>query len=432
MSKIIEMKVPNLAESITEVTLAQWLVEDGDYVEMDQAIVEMETDKASQELYAEQSGKIEFVAAEGEDLAIGALICRIDTSAEAPAGSTKKEETKVEDKKEPAKEEAKKETKEVPKKEESSNTSTTYAKGFPSPAAAKIAAEHEVNPAFIVGTGTGGRVTKEDVIKAIENGTATIQQGAVAMLDSGKAFSREERAERLSRLRRTISERLVYAKNSTAMLTTFNEVDMDPILAIRAKYRDTFYKKYGVGIGFMSFFTKACALALQKFPAVNARLDLDGGNIVYHDFVDVSIAVSTPKGLVVPVIRNAESLSMDGIEKEVKRLAVRGRDGELTMEEMTGGTFTITNGGIFGSLLSTPIINPPQSAILGMHKIEERPMVENGKVVVKNMMYLALSYDHRIIDGKESVSFLVQVKDYLENPEKMLLGEDPIDVLLGM
>lgn len=428
MSKIIEMKVPNLAESITEVTLAQWLVQDGDYVEMDQAIVEMETDKASQELYAEKSGKIEFVASEGEDLEIGALICRIDTSVEAPAGNVKKEDAKTEEKKEPVKEEPKKETL---KKEESSNSST-YAKGFPSPAAAKLANEHQVNPAYIVGTGPGGRVTKEDVIKAIENGTATIQQGAVAMLDSGKAFSREERAERLSRLRRTIADRLVYAKNSTAMLTTFNEVDMNPILAIREKYRDTFYKKYGVGLGFMSFFTKACALALQKYPAVNARLDLEGGNIVYHEFVDVSIAVSTPKGLVVPVIRNAESLSMDGIEKEVKRLAVRGRDGELTMEEMTGGTFTITNGGVFGSLLSTPIINPPQSAILGMHKIEERPMVENGKVVVKNMMYLALSYDHRIIDGKESVSFLVQVKDYLENPEKMLLGEDPIDVLLGI
>lgn len=431
MSKIIEMKVPNLAESITEVTLAQWLVADGDYVEMDQAIVEMETDKASQELYAEQSGKIEFVASEGEDLAIGAVICRIDTSVEAPAGSTKTAEPKkAEEKKDPVKEEAKKEVKEPTKKDTASSSS--FAKGHPSPAAAKIAAEHEVNPAFIAGTGPNGRVTKEDVIKAIENGTATIQQGAVALLNEGKAFSREERAERLSRLRRTISERLVYAKNSTAMLTTFNEVDMDSILSIREKYRDTFYKKYGVGIGFMSFFTKACALALQKYPAVNARLDLEEGNIVYHDFVDVSIAVSTPKGLVVPIIRNAESLSMDGIEKEVKRLAVRGRDGELTMEEMTGGTFTITNGGVFGSLLSTPIINPPQSAILGMHKIEERPMVENGKVVVKNMMYLALSYDHRIIDGKESVSFLVQVKDYLENPEKMLLGEDPIDILLGM
>ncbi|MEZ4977715.1 MAG: 2-oxoglutarate dehydrogenase complex dihydrolipoyllysine-residue succinyltransferase [Chitinophagales bacterium] len=428
MSKIIEMTVPNLAESITEVTLAQWLVEDGDYVEIDQAICEMETDKASQELYAEKSGKIKFLVEAGSDLLIGAAICTIDTSAEAPASSAKttSEEVKVE------KVEAASKAVETPAKKVEEVKSTSHASGHPSPAAAKIAAENNINPAYIVGSGPGGRITKDDVVKAVQNGTATLQQGAAALLDQGKAFSREEKSEKLSRLRKTISERLVYAKNSTAMLTTFNEVDMGPILNLREKYRDSFYKKYGVGLGFMSFFGKACALALQKFPAVNAQLDVENGNIIYFDYVDISIAVSTPKGLVVPVIRNAESLSMDGIEKEVKRLAVKGRDGQLSMEEMTGGTFTITNGGVFGSLLSTPIINPPQSAILGMHKIEERPMVENGQIVIKNMMYLALSYDHRIIDGKESVSFLVQVKDYLENPEKMLLGEDPIDMLLGM
>lgn len=426
MSKIIEMHVPNLAESITEVTLAQWLVEDGDYVEIDQAIVEMETDKASQELFAVQSGQVKFEAEEGEDLAIGALICKIDTSVQAPEGQKEAPPAKE---KEEAVPKASKEEKKVSVTE---SATPSHASGHTSPAAAKIAAEHNLNTGNIIGSGPSGRITKADVIKAIENGTATIQQGAAALLGSGKSFSREERSERMSRLRKTISERLVFAKNSTAMLTTFNEVNMEPILAIRKKYRDPFYKKYGVGIGFMSFFSKAVALSLNKFPAVNAQLDVDNGNVIYHDYVDISIAVSTPKGLVVPVIRNVESLSMDGIEKEVKRLAVRGRDGQLTMDEMSGGTFTITNGGVFGSLLSTPIINPPQSAILGMHKIEERPVAENGQVVIKNMMYLALSYDHRIIDGKESVSFLVSVKDYLENPETMLLGADPLDILLGM
>jgi len=424
MSKIIEMTVPNLAESITEVTLAQWLVSDGDYVELDQAVVEMETDKASQELFATASGTISFVVEEGTDLPIGTLICKIDTSAVAPAktaASPKKVEEQAPDVKT-----------ETPKKVEAPKVVESHATGHPSPAAAKIAEENNLNTGNIIGSGPGGRITKDDVVSAIENGSATIQQGAAALMGSGKSFSREESSERMSRLRKTISERLVYAKNSTAMLTTFNEVCMDPILELRAKYRDTFYKKYGVGLGFMSFFSKAVSLSLQDFPTVNAQLDVENGNIIFHDYVDISIAVSTPKGLVVPVIRNAESLSMDGIEKEVKRLAVKGRDGQLTMDEMTGGTFTITNGGVFGSLLSTPIINPPQSAILGMHKIEERPMAENGQVVIKNMMYLALSYDHRIIDGKESVSFLVSVKDYLENPEKMLLGADPIDILLGM
>lgn len=428
MSSIIEMKVPNLAESITEVTLAQWLVEDGDYVEMDQAICEMETDKASQELFAEKAGTVKFVAEEGDDLAIGALICTIDTSATAP------EKTEEAPKEEKPKQE-KNETKEAaPKKEVApeQSKSDSYAKGHTPPAAAKLATENNIDAKKISGSGVDGRVTKADVLKAIESGTASLQEGASALLQGQASFTREERKEKLSRMRKTISERLVFAKNSTAMLTTFNEVNMKPIMDLRSQYKDKFYKKYEVGLGFMSFFTRACALALQKFPSVNAQLDEENGQVHFFDYADISIAVSTPKGLVVPVIRNAESLSMDGIEKEVKRLAIRGRDGLLSMDEMTGGTFTITNGGVFGSLLSTPILNPPQSAILGMHKIEDRPIVVEGEVVVRPMMYLALSYDHRIIDGKESVSFLVAVKDYLENPEKLLLGEDPTEILLGL
>jgi 2-oxoglutarate dehydrogenase E2 component (dihydrolipoamide succinyltransferase) len=429
MSKIIEVTIPNLAESITEVTLAQWLVADGDFVEMDQAICEVETDKASQELFAEKSGKITLKASEGDDIAVGALIATIDTSAEAPAG--KPAETKAEAAPAPVKEEVKVAEKTVAAPA-TAKAEDTYAKGHTPPAAAKLAAEKNINTAAITGSGMGGRITKADVLKAIEIGSATLQQGANMLAQSQQAFSREESTEKMSRLRKTISERLVFAKNSTAMLTTFNEVNMKPIMDLREKYKDTFYKKYGVGLGFMSFFTRACALALQKYPAVNAQIDVENGVINYFNYADISIAVSTPKGLVVPVIRNAESLTMDGIEKEVKRLAVRGRDGLLTMEEMTGGTFTITNGGVFGSLLSTPIINPPQSAILGMHKVEDRPIAENGQVVIRPMMYLALSYDHRIIDGKESVSFLVAVKDYLENPEKLLLGEDPTELLLGL
>lgn len=434
MSSIIEMKVPNLAESITEVTLAQWLVEDGDYVEMDQAICEMETDKASQELFAEKAGTVKFVAEEGDDLAIGALICTIDTSAEAPEKSEAPEEKEASADNKTTSEEKPKAKEAAPKKEEASSASKSdsYAKGHTPPAAAKLAAENNIDTKKISGSGVDGRITKADVLKAIESGTASLQEGASALLQGQASFTREERKEKLSRMRKTISERLVFAKNSTAMLTTFNEVNMKPIMDLRTQYKDKFYKKYEVGLGFMSFFTRACALALQKFPSVNAQLDVENGQVHFFDYADVSIAVSTPKGLVVPVIRNAESLSMDGIEKEVKRLAIRGRDGLLTMDEMTGGTFTITNGGVFGSLLSTPILNPPQSAILGMHKIEDRPIVVEGEVVVRPMMYLALSYDHRIIDGKESVSFLVAVKDYLENPEKLLLGEDPTEILLGL
>lgn len=417
---IIEMKVPELAESITEVTLAQFLISDGDVVEIDQPICEMETDKASQELFAEKAGKVTFVAEEGADLAVGALICTIDTSvapapkAEVPAANPK---AAPQEKVAPVEE---------AKKEES------YAKGHASPAASKMIAENNLDASSIQGSGPGGRITKADVLKAFTEGSATIQQGAEAMVSQSKAFARTESEAKMSRLRRTISERLVFAKNSTAMLTTFNEVDMKPVMDLRRKHKEKFKEAHGVNLGFMSFFTKAVCHALQQFPAVNAYIDPEKSLITYHDYCDISIAVSTPKGLVVPVIRNAESLSMWEIEKEVKRLALAGRDGKLSMGDMEGGTFSITNGGVFGSLMSTPILNPPQSAILGMHKIEERPVAIDGKVEIRPMMYLALSYDHRIIDGKESVSFLVAVKDMLENPEKLLLGTDPVDLLLGM
>tara|TARA_B110000037_G_scaffold222187_1_gene296023 strand:- start:289 stop:1551 length:1263 start_codon:yes stop_codon:yes gene_type:complete len=420
---MLEVKVPNLAESITEVTLAQWLVADGDYIEMDQAICEMETDKASQELYAEKAGIVKFIAEEGDDLPIGGLICTIDTMAKAPEGFTTpvvKEET-------PIKTEEKK-VAESPKKAVTQSLKMENA----TPLATNIATENNVDTSHIVGTGTNGKITKADIVKAMKNGSISVSQGAEILINNQKIFSRGEETKKMSRLRKTISKRLVFAKNSTAMLTTFNEVNLAPIKAIREKHKQAFREKYDVNLGFMSFFTKACALAMQQFPTVNAYIDEEKGMLIYHDYVDVSIAVSTPKGLVVPVIRNAESLSMNEIEKEVKRLALRGRDGDLTMEEMDGGTFSITNGGVFGSMLSTPILNSPQSAILGMHNILERPMAVNGAVVILPMMYLALSYDHRVIDGKESVSFLVAVKNYLENPETMLIGEDPIKFMLGL
>lgn len=407
-----EVKVPALAESISEVTLSRWLVKDGDYVNLDQPLCEFETDKASQELPSPVAGSVKLVAAEGDDLKIGALICQIDETAAKPEG---KPEHVVEKKAEVAKPVA-----ETPAKTEVKQESN-YATGTPSPAAKKILDEGGVKYTNIAGSGIKGRITKEDAITAVRNKTN---------LPNREAFSRGERKEKMSRLRKTIAERLVYSKNSTAMLTTFNEVDMTAINKIREKYGDTFKKKNEVGLGMMSFFTKAVCLALEKFPAVNASIDEN--EIIYHDYSDISIAVSTPKGLVVPVIRNAESLSLAGIEKKVKELAIKGRDGLLTMEEMTGGTFTISNGGVFGSLMSTPIINPPQVAILGMHKVQDRPVVIDGQMVVRPMMYVALSYDHRIIDGKESVSFLVTVKDYLENPHKMLLGADPVDLLLEL
>lgn len=422
-----ELKVPSVAESITEVTLSRYLVKDGDYVELDQPVCELETDKASQEIPATIAGKVKFVAKEGSDLKIGDVICNIDESAAKPAA--KEEAPKTEEKKE-VKKQAKttepavtkaepvaKETKQEAQKEE---TKQTYASGTPSPAAKKILDERNVDPKNVKGSGVAGRITKEDALNAIKNKSTAVLA----------AFSRNERVEKMSRLRKTVSERLVYSKNSTAMLTTFNEVDMTEINKVRTKYGETFKKKYEVNLGFMSFFIKASCLALQKFPAVNAYID--EGNIIYHDYCDISIAVSTPKGLVVPVIRNAESLSLAEIEKKVKELAIKGRDGTLTMEEMTGGTFTLSNGGVFGSLMSTPIINPPQSAILGMHKVQERPMVIDGKIEIRSMMYLAVSYDHRIIDGKESVSFLVALKDFLEHPEKMLVGADPVELLLDI
>ncbi len=434
------IKVPNVGESVTEVTLSKWLVNEGDYVEVDQEICELESDKATLELPAEVAGRIHLIAKEGEDLEIGALIAEIDESAAKPEEG--KKEAPAETRSEAA-------TAAVSATEEKKTGS--YAEGHPSPAAQKLMAEHGLKPGDIKGSGKDGRITKEDVLEAIEAGEKaeskpaesearvstsapvapkTAPAAAPRFEFSKETFSREEKREPMSRLRRTIAQRLVAAKNETAMLTTFNEVNMEPIMNIRKQYKEKFKAQFGVGLGFMSFFTRACVLSLQKFPAINARID--GNELVYHNYVDVGIAVSTDRGLIVPVIRNAESLSMAEIEARVVDLATRGRDGKLDMDEMQGGTFTITNGGVFGSLLSTPIINIPQSAILGMHKIEQRPIAENGQVVIKPMMYVALSYDHRVVDGKESVSFLVSVKDYLEHPEKMLSGRDPVKDLLQL
>lgn len=395
---ILEMKVPSPGESITEVEIATWLVEDGDYVEKDQAIAEVDSDKATLELPAEVSGTITLKAGEGDAVEVGAVVCLIDTSAEKPEGG---EAPKAE-----VKEEAPKavEVKSEPAKAE------TYATGTASPAAKKILAEKGMDAASINGTGKDGRVTKEDAIKAVPSmGTPT---------GGNRGTSRSK----MSMLRRKVAERLVEAKNTTAMLTTFNEVDMSPIFALRSEYKETFKAKHGVSLGFMSFFTLAVVRALKMYPAVNSMID--GKEMLSYDFCDISIAVSGPKGLMVPVIRNAENLSFRGVESEVKRLALRARDGQITVDEMTGGTFTITNGGVFGSMLSTPIINPPQSGILGMHNIVERPVAVDGKVEIRPIMYVALSYDHRIIDGKESVGFLVAVKEALENPVEILMNND--------
>ena len=396
---VLEMKVPSPGESITEVEIAEWLVEDGDYVEKDQAIAEVDSDKATLELPAEESGIITLKAEVGDAVAVGEVVCLIDTSAEKPAGGS---EPKAEEKKEaPKKEEAPKE--EAPK-------ATSYATGTPSPAAKKILDEKGIAPSEVGGTGRDGRITKEDAVKAVPSmGTPT-------------GGNRGESRSKLSMLRRKVAERLVSAKNETAMLTTFNEVDMSPIFELRKQYKEAFKEKHGVGLGFMSFFTLACVRALKEFPAVNSMID--GKEMISYDFCDISIAVSGPKGLMVPVIRNAENLTFRGVESEVKRLAIRARDGQITVDEMTGGTFTISNGGVFGSMLSTPIINPPQSAILGMHNIVERPIVRDGQIVVAPIMYVALSYDHRIIDGRESVGFLVAVKEALENPEELLMGNE--------
>jgi 2-oxoglutarate dehydrogenase E2 component (dihydrolipoamide succinyltransferase) len=397
-----EMKVPAVGESITEVTISTWLKKDGDPVKLDEVIAEVESDKATFELPAEATGILRIVAKEKQTLPIGGLICRIEIT-EGAAEAPKKD---------------------APAKADTLQT-TNYASGYPSPAAAKILDEKGISTKEVQGSGKDGRITKEDAVKAeakapsketASNNTTATGQPAVAPATG----SRNIRREKMTSLRKTIAKRLVAVKNETAMLTTFNEVDMKPVMDLRSKYKDQFKEKYGVGLGFMSFFTKAVCAALKEFPAVNASIEVD--EIVYHDYCDISIAVSTPRGLVVPVIRNAELLTMNQIEAEVIRLATRGRDGKLSIDEMTGGTFSITNGGVFGSMMSTPIINPPQAAILGMHNIVERPVVIGGQVVVRPMMYLAVSYDHRIIDGRESVSFLVRVKQMLEDPGRLILG----------
>lgn len=401
--KTLEIKVPTVGESISEVTLANWLKKDGDLVKLNDVLCELESDKATFELPSEANGILKIVAKQGDTLPIGGLIAKIEVteggavaqgnSPEAPKATTSQ-----------------------------ASTSSNYAAGHASPAAAKILAEKGVNPAEVKGSGVDGRITKEDASNAQKTAAPT-SKPATQTPSATPAFaggSRDQNRQKLSPLRKTVARRLVAVKNETAMLTTFNEVDMKPIMDLRAKYKDAFKEKHGVGLGFMSFFTKAVTIALQEFPAVNAQID--GEEIVYNNYADISIAVSAPKGLVVPVIRNAEQLSFDQIEKEVVRLATRARDNKLTIDEMTGGTFTITNGGIFGSMLSTPIINAPQSAILGMHNIVERPVAVNGQVVIKPIMYVALSYDHRIIDGRESVGFLVRVKQLLEDPNRLILG----------
>ena len=420
---ILEMKVPSPGESISEVEIAEWLVSDGDYVEKDQTIAEVDSDKATLELPAEAAGTITLKAEEGDEVAVGAVVCLIDTSATPPkkdASEEKKASTKEEKKSTPEKEDSKEEKKEAaPKKSEE-----TYASGTASPAAAKLMRENAVSSQQISGTGKDGRITKQDVVQAMAAGFNT---DAAA----GWGGTRDKKPEKMSRLRRKVAERLVGVKNQTAMLTTFNEADMKPIMDLRKKYKKTFSEHHDVNLGFMSFFTKAVTEALNLFPSVNAQIE--GTDMIMHDYADIGIAVSSPKGLMVPVVRNAEQMSLAEIEKEIKRLAVKARDGKITPDEMAGGTFTITNGGVFGSMMSTPIINPPQAAILGMHNIIERPVAVDGKVEIRPMMYLALSYDHRIIDGKESVSFLVKVKEMLENPERMIFGgQDPYEVLLGL
>ena len=400
---ILEMKVPSPGESITEVEIATWLVEDGDYVEKDQPIAEVDSDKATLELPAEESGIITLQAEEGDAVEVGAVVCLIDTAAEKPEGSSAT----------PTSTSVKEAPKATPVKKE---VATTYATGTASPAAKKILAEKDIEASSITGTGKAGRITKEDAVKAVPSMGTMPEDG-----------TRGTTRKKMSMLRRKVAERLVAVKSETAMLTTFNEVNMQPIFDLRTQYKEDFKAKYGVGLGFMSFFTLAVVRALKMYPDVNSMID--GDFKIEHDFQDISIAVSGPKGLMVPVIRNAEKLSFRGVESEVKRLAIRARDGQITIDEMTGGTFTITNGGVFGSMLSTPIINPPQSGILGMHNIVNRPMAVNGEVVIQPIMYVALSYDHRIIDGRESVGFLVAVKEALENPVELLMDNNPTSAL---
>lgn len=415
---IVEMNVPVIGESINEVTLSQWLKEDGAYVALDEPICEFESDKATLEFPAEAAGKLIYVAQEGDDLEIGALVAKIDTSvsaedgggASAPAPETPKEEPKAE----------------VPASQSAKPESTTYASGHPSPAAAKILKENDIQPGSVAGQGKDGRITKADAVEAVANKKAAPQPKAeetsaksAPAPASTASYSRGEERKKMSRMRRTIADRLVRAKNQTAMLTTFNEVDLTEVMALRKKYQEKFVEKYGIKLGFMSLFSKACAKVLMEMPGVNARIE--GNELIYHDYVDISIAISTPTGLVVPPVRNVESMNFAEIEAKIKELAGKARNGNLSLDEMQGGTFTITNGGVFGSLVSTPILNEPQSAILGMHAIQERPVAINGEVQIRPMMYLALSYDHRVIDGSSSVTFLVKVKELLEDPVTLLL-----------
>lgn len=419
--EVLEMKIPTVGESITEVTISEWMKSDGDHVEMDEVIAEIESDKATFELTAEAAGTLRIVAEAGTTLEVGALACKIETG-----GGGESAEKQPSDKKDEA------ETKSSSPAEPATNgqSKETYATGHASPAAAKILAEKGVDAKDVKGSGRDGRITKEDAEKAQkseakpEARTAPPKEEKASAKESAAtpapAGEREQRREKMSSMRRTIAKRLVAAKNETAMLTTFNEVDMQPVMELRKKYKESFKEKYEVGLGFMSFFTKAACQALQEWPAVNAMID--GDELIFNEYCDVSIAVSSPRGLVVPVIRDADQLSFDQIEKEVVRLATKARDGKLSIDEMTGGTFTITNGGIFGSMLSTPIINQPQSAILGMHNIVQRPVAVDGEVVIRPIMYVALSYDHRVVDGRESVSFLYRIKELIEDPTRLLLG----------
>ena len=415
---MIDIKVPTIGESISEVTLIKWLKKEGDYVERDEVIAELESEKATFEVNAEKAGTLKTIGKEGDTLKIGDVVAQIDETAAKPEGKAAPAAAA-----QPAKQEAAKASVTVPEAKPAAEAPVTSVPNDTkaSPVAAAIIADKKVDPKSVTASGVNGKILKNDVLEALNNPGRSV----------GKSlFSREEKREKMSNLRKTISRRLVEAKNTTAMLTTFNEVDMSRIMELRTKNKEAFNKKHGVNLGFMSFFTKAACFALQEWPSVNAYID--GDEIIFHDYCDISIAVSAPKGLVVPVIRNAESLSMAEIEKKVVELATKAKESKLSMEEMQGGTFTLTNGGVFGSLMSTPIINIPQSAILGMHKIQERPIAVNGQVVVKPMMYLAVSYDHRIIDGRESVSFLVRVKELLENPELLLFGKDPVKALLEL
>jgi 2-oxoglutarate dehydrogenase E2 component (dihydrolipoamide succinyltransferase) len=414
---IIQIKVPSPGESITEVTIARWLKKDGDYVEKDEEVAEIESDKATLTLNAEDNGAIKILVPEGEIVKVGQVVCSIDNSVKGEARKPAAAAAKT------APAEQKKETKPVEEKKAEPIAAASYAKGTPSPSAKKMMDENGVAAAKLSGSGKAGRITKGDVLNALSKGF-----GAAAT--EGWSGARDAERQKMSPLRKKLGQRLVAVKNTTAMLTTFNEVDMSQIYAIRAKYKDRFKEQYGTNLGFMSFFTKAVTEALFHFPAVNAMID--GDEVVYHKYCDIGIAVSAPKGLVVPVLRNAESMSLAEIEGGIKALALKARDNKIELKDMEGGTFTITNGGVFGSLMSTPIINPPQSAILGMHNVVDRPVAVAGQVVIRPMMYIALSYDHRIIDGRESVSFLVKVKELCENPVKMLFGgKDPADVLLG-